>query len=152
MTAATRLLRSLPAVHRDRLMELASEVSFAQDARIFEEQGTADRFWVIRSGAVTLDLRIPGRRAATVATLGPGDLLGWSWMFPPYTWDFGAEALSPVRAYEFDGAQVRALCEEDPVLGYALVRAVAEVLAHRLQVARSRLMDLQAQRGGSGNW
>jgi CRP-like cAMP-binding protein len=144
MTAATRLLRALPAPHRERLMELAREVSFAQDARIFEEKGTADRFWVIRSGAVILDLKVPGRRPVTVDTLGPGDLLGWSWMFAPYTWGFGAEALSPVRAYEFDGEQVRALCDEDPTLGFALVRAVAEVLAHRLETARTRLLDLHS--------
>ncbi|MBV9025039.1 MAG: cyclic nucleotide-binding domain-containing protein [Streptomycetaceae bacterium] len=144
MTAATRLLRALPAHYRERLMELGREVSFAQDARIFEEKGTADRFWVIRSGAVTLDLKVPSRRPVTVDTLGPGDLLGWSWMFAPYTWDFGAEALSPVRAYEFDGARVRALCDEEPALGLALVRAVAEVLAHRLETARTRLLDLHS--------
>jgi CRP-like cAMP-binding protein len=134
----------MPAQYVESLMELAREVFFDQDARIFEEQGTADRFWVIRSGAVTLDLKVPGRRPVTVDTLGPGDLLGWSWMFAPYTWDFGAEALSPVRAYEFDGAQVRALCDAEPALGLALVRAVAEVLAHRLQNARTRLLDLHS--------
>jgi len=142
MTAATRLLRSVPPECRQRLMDLAREVSFPQDARVFEEQGTADRFWVIRSGAVTLDLTLPGPRIMTVETLGPGDLLGWSWMFPPYEWDFGAEALSPVRAYEFDGAEIRELCERDPALGFALVRAVAAVLAHRLQAARTRLIGL----------
>ncbi len=142
MNAGTRLLRAVPPEYRDRMMTLAREVSFPQDARVFEERGTADRFWVIRSGAITLDLMVPGRRRVTVETLGPGDLLGWSWMFPPYEWDFGAEALSPVRAYEFDGAEVRELCERDPALGFALVRAVTEVLAHRLQAARSRLFDL----------
>lgn len=142
MTATKRLLRALPAEYRDRLMELAREVSFPEDARIFEEHGTADRFWVIRSGAVTLDLQLPGRRVVTVETLGTGDLLGWSWLFPPYEWGFGAEALSPVRAYEFDGADARALCEQNPALGFAVMRAVAEVLGHRLHTARSRLLDL----------
>jgi CRP-like cAMP-binding protein len=142
MTTAPRFLRALPADIRDRLMTLAREVSFSQDARIFEEGGSATGFWVIRSGAVTLDLRLADRRAATVATLGPGDLLGWSWLFPPYEWDFGAEALSPVRAYAFDGAEVRALCEEDPALGVVLMRTVAEILAHRLQTARTRLLEL----------
>jgi CRP-like cAMP-binding protein len=142
MTTAPRFLRSLPTGIRDRLMELAEEVSFPQDARIFEEGGRANGFWIIRSGAVTLDLRVADRRSATVATLGPGDLLGWSWLFPPYAWDFGAEALSPVRAYAFDGAQVRALCEEDPSLGVVLLRTVAEILAHRLQTARTRLIEL----------
>jgi CRP-like cAMP-binding protein len=142
MKAGTRLLRAVPPEYRDRMMTLAREVSFPQDARVFEERGTADRFWVIRSGAITLDLSLPNERTVTVETLGPGDLLGWSWMFPPYEWDFGAEALSPVRAYEFDGAEVRELCERDPALGFALVRAVAEVLANRLHAARSRLSDL----------
>ncbi|MCD9194648.1 Crp/Fnr family transcriptional regulator [Streptomyces albireticuli] len=142
MSNATKLLRTLPTEYRDRLMTLAREVSFPEDTRIFEEQGRADRFWIIRSGAVTLDLRVPGRRVAAVETLGTGDLLGWSWMFPPYEWGFGAEALSPVRAYEFDGAEARALCEEDPALGFAVVRAVAEILGHRLRAARTRLLDL----------
>ncbi len=141
MKAGTRLLRAVPAEYRERMLTLAREVSFPQDARVFEERATADRFWVIRSGAITLDLTLPGPRTVTVETLGPGDLVGWSWMFPPYEWDFGAEALSPVRAYEFDGNEVRALCERDPELGYALVRAVAEVLAHRLQATRSRLFN-----------
>jgi CRP-like cAMP-binding protein len=123
-------------------MGLAHEASFPQDARIFEEGGMATGFWVIRSGAVTLDLYVGERRRATVATLGPGDLLGWSWLFPPYEWDFGAEALSPVRTHAFDGAQVRALCEEEPALGVVLLRTVAEILAHRLQSARARLIDL----------
>jgi CRP-like cAMP-binding protein len=141
MKTSTRLLRAVPPEHREKMLTVAREVSFPQDARLFEEGGTADRFWVIRSGAVTLDLQLPGPRTVTVETLGPGDLLGWSWMFPPYAWDFGAEALSPVRAYEFDGAEVRQLCDLDPQLGYALVRAVAEVLAQRLHAARSRLID-----------
>lgn len=141
MKAGTRLLRAVPPEYRDRMMTLAREVSFPQDARVFEERGTADRFWVIRSGAITLDISLPGPRTVTVETLGPGDLVGWSWMFPPYEWEFGAEALSPVRAYEFDGAEVRELCERDPALGFALARAVAEVLAQRLHTARSRLTN-----------
>ena len=141
MNAGTRLLRAVPPEYREQMLARAREVSFPQDSRVFEERGTADRFWVIRSGAITLDLRLPGPRTVTVETLGPGDLVGWSWMFPPYEWDFGAEALSPVRAFEFDAAEMRDLCERDPALGFALVRAVAEVLAQRLQAARSRLLD-----------
>ncbi|MFF3763754.1 Crp/Fnr family transcriptional regulator [Streptomyces sp. NPDC001922] len=142
MTTAPRFLRALPLDYRNRLMELAVEVSFPQDARIFDEGARAEGFWVIRSGAVTLDLTLLNGRRATVATLGPGDLLGWSWLFPPYEWDFGAEALSPVRAYVFDGMDVRRLCDRDTALGVVLMRTFAEILAHRLQDARARLLDL----------
>ncbi|MGW1840447.1 cyclic nucleotide-binding domain-containing protein [Streptomyces sp. BBFR2] len=141
MTIATRLLTTLPSAYRDRLMALAREVSFEQDTRIFEERGRADRFWILRSGSVTLDLHVPGRRRVTVATLGPGDLLGWSWLFPPHEWDFGAEAFSPVRAHEFDARSVRALCDADPALGLALVSTITQVLAHRLEATRTKLID-----------
>ncbi|MBD0842887.1 MULTISPECIES: cyclic nucleotide-binding domain-containing protein [unclassified Streptomyces] len=141
MTKATKLLTALPPPQRRHLMALAKEVSFPEDARIFEAGGTADRFWVIRSGAVSLDQRVTPLQRVTVASLSSGDLLGWSWLFPPYEWDFGAEAFSPVRAYEFDAAAVRALCEEDQQLGLILVRTVAEILAHRLEVTRGKLME-----------
>ncbi|MGW0080838.1 cyclic nucleotide-binding domain-containing protein [Streptomyces sp. NPDC003393] len=141
MTKAIKLLTALPHRQRERLMELAKEVSFPEDTRIFEAGGTADRFWVIRSGAVHLDQQVTPLRRVTVASLGAGDLLGWSWLFPPYEWDFGAEAFSPVRAYEFDGPAVMALCVEDPLLGLSLVRTVAEILAHRLETTRVRLME-----------
>ncbi|MEU2426574.1 cyclic nucleotide-binding domain-containing protein [Streptomyces sp. NPDC007851] len=141
MTKAIKLLTALPQAQRERLMELAHEVSFAEDHRIFEAGGTADRFWVIRSGAVNLDQEVTSHKRVTVASLGAGDLLGWSWLFPPYTWDFGAVAFSRVRAYEYDAAAVLALCVEDPLLGLSLVRTVAEILASRLEITRGKLLD-----------
>ncbi|WP_330341774.1 cyclic nucleotide-binding domain-containing protein [Streptomyces sp. NBC_00557] len=144
MTKAIKLLTALPQAQRERLMELAKEVSFPEDTRIFEAGGTADRFWVIRSGAVHLDTQVTPRRRVTVASLGAGDLLGWSWLFPPYQWDFGAVAFTDVRAYEFDGPSVLAVCVEDPLLGLSLVRTVAEILAHRLEITRGKLMDQYA--------
>ncbi|MCX5243063.1 cyclic nucleotide-binding domain-containing protein [Streptomyces prunicolor] len=147
MTQAIKLLTALPQTQRERLMELAQEVSFAEDSRIFEAGGTADRFWVVRSGAVSLDQQVTPQQRVTVATLGAGDLLGWSWLFPPYKWDFGAEAFSAVRAYEFDAAAVLALSVEDPLLGLSLVRIVAEILAHRLATTRSKLMEHYASHG-----
>lgn len=149
MTKAIKLLTALPPPQRARLMSLAREVSFPEDARIFEAGGTADRFWVIRSGAVSLDQRVTSLQRVTVASLGAGDLLGWSWLFPPYQWDFGAEAFSPVRAYEFDAAAVLRLCEDDPGLGMSLVRHVAEILAHRLEMTRGKLMEHYGQHRGS---
>ena len=147
MTQAIKLLTALPQTQRERLMELAQEVSFAEDSRIFEAGGTADRFWVVRSGAVSLDQQVTPQQRVTVASLGAGDLLGWSWLFPPYKWDFGAEAFSAVRAYEFDAAAVLALSVEDPLLGLSLVRIVAEILAHRLATTRSKLMEHYASHG-----
>ncbi|MEU9759015.1 cyclic nucleotide-binding domain-containing protein [Streptomyces sp. NPDC047985] len=133
--------------HRDQLMSLAREVSFDTGERIFDEGGKADRFWVIHTGTVALDLHVPGRRAVVVESLGAGRMLGWSWFVPPRHWHLGAEAGSPVRAYEFDAAAVRELCQKDPALDHALCAYVAGVIADRLRAARVRLLDLYAPYG-----
>jgi len=142
-----RTLNALPVEGRERLMALAREVYFPPGSRLFEEGYVADRFWIIRTGSVALDLHVPGRRSATVETLGPDELLGWSWLFPPYTWHLGAEAFTPVRTLEFDASAVRRLCDEDPPLGYALARCVAETVGKRLAAARTRLLDLYGPSG-----
>ncbi|MFI6494424.1 Crp/Fnr family transcriptional regulator [Streptomyces sp. NPDC050564] len=150
MTSATILAAALPAEHRERLMRIAREVSFEAGTRLFEEGRRADRFWIIRTGTVTLDLHVPGRRAAVIESLGHGELVGWSWHFPPYLWQLGAEAMSPVRAYEFDADAVRALCAQDPEFGRAIAVWVGRVVAHRLHASRIRLLDLYGPHGSGG--
>lgn len=83
MSTARSLFDVIPPESRARLFdEAAREVPLVLDARLFEEGRRADRFWVIRSGQVEVDLHVPGRRAAVIETLGQDDLLGWSWLFP----------------------------------------------------------------------
>lgn len=139
--ADERMLAAVPAEHLARLMPLARDAAFPGAARIFEEGQDADRFWIIRSGTVALDIQVPGRGRAVVETIGPGDLLGWSWLCPPRQWHLGAETRDPVRAWEFDAAAVRDLCAEHPALGLALVTAVAETIGDRLRATRTRLLD-----------
>ncbi|MEU4874506.1 cyclic nucleotide-binding domain-containing protein [Streptomyces sp. NPDC021608] len=141
------VLGAMTKEHRERLMSLAREVSFAAGERIFDEGGGADRFWIIHTGTVALDLHVPGRQAATVETLGAGRMLGWSWLVPPHQWHLGAQADSPVRAYEFDAAAVRELCAADPALDHEMCTYVCGVLARRLRSARVRLLDLYAPHG-----
>jgi CRP-like cAMP-binding protein len=85
---------------------------------------------------------LPGRGDVVVETLGPGAVLGWSWLFEPYRWHFGAVAVEETLTVEMDGAGVRRLCEQDPALGYELTRRFMAVVVHRLQANRMRLLDL----------
>ncbi|MFF6998879.1 Crp/Fnr family transcriptional regulator [Streptomyces sp. NPDC008313] len=149
-TPAVTILRTLPVDHRERLMGLGREVAFPQGTRLFDEGGQANRFWVIRTGTVTLDMRVPGRRPAVIETLGHNELIGCSWLFEPHTWHLGAEATTPVRAYEFDAETVRTLCRAHPGLGAAVAEWVGGVVTHRLRSARTRLLDLYAPYGSGG--
>ncbi|MGW6316583.1 Crp/Fnr family transcriptional regulator [Streptomyces sp. NPDC055099] len=150
MTSATTMAAALPAEHRERLMRIAREVSFEAGTRLFDEGRRADRFWIVRAGVVALDLHVPGRQAAVVESLGHGELIGWSWHFPPYVWQLGAKAMSPVRAYEFGAPAVRAMCADDPEFGRAIAVWVGRVVAHRLHASRTRLLDLYAPYGSGG--
>ncbi|MFE3602971.1 Crp/Fnr family transcriptional regulator [Streptomyces sp. NPDC059142] len=147
MTGTRNLFDGLSGDRRERLREVVTEVTFPGGTRIFDEGRRADRFWVVRSGQVALDLHVPGRQAAVVETLGPGELLGWSWLIAPYVWHLGAQAVRTVHAEEFDATLVRALCEADPVFGRAMYRTVAEVVADRLRGSRTRLLDLYGPQG-----
>lgn len=145
-----RMNHALPSEHRERLLHMAREVRFPQGARLFEEGGHANRFWIVRDGTAALDLHVPGRRAPVVETLGTGDLVGWSWLYEPYVWQLGAETVTPLQAYEFDAVAVRLACLDDAEFGRAVEHWVGRVLSHRLQAARTRLLDLYGPYGSEG--
>jgi CRP/FNR family transcriptional regulator, cyclic AMP receptor protein len=125
----------------------AWDVTFPARYRIFEDGGYADRFWLIRSGHVALDLQVPGEGPMVVETIGMGEVLGWSWLFPSYRWAFGAVTISPFEAFEFDAKAVRDRCAADSALGYELTRRVAQVLAKRLQATGMRLIARSGRTG-----
>jgi CRP/FNR family transcriptional regulator, cyclic AMP receptor protein len=139
----------MEAADLGRLAPAARPVAFPADRRLFEEGGTADRFWIIQDGTVALDLHLPDRGTVIIETLGPGAVLGWSWLFPPYRWRFGAVATRPVQALEFDAGLVRLIWARDPRLAHELTRRFAEVVVDRLQATRIRLLDLYAGAGES---
>lgn len=110
-TVAARLLAqpffaALTDSQRGALAEDGTAVTFAAGERLFDEGGVADLFWLIEQGGIALDMRVPGRGDQIVETLGPGTVLGWSWLHPPYRWHFGAVARVATTAIEFDAPSV----------------------------------------------
>lgn len=120
----------------------ASNVVFQADATIFKEGEPADIFYLVRFGRVAVEIFAPGTGALTIQTLGEGDVLGWSWLFPPYRWQHDARALELTRALAFDGACLRRKCDEDPRLGYELMQRFSRIITERLTSARLQLLDL----------
>ena len=142
--SAQAFLAGLGPEHAVTMSDLGVPVGLLAGQRLFSEGGKADRFWLLVSGLVALDVHVPGRGRVPLETLGPGQLLGWSWLDPPYRWHFGAVTREQTEALEFDAAAVRERCDADPGFGYALVRRFVPVLVDRLQATRVRLLDLYA--------
>lgn len=133
-------LRGMPPGQLDALAAAASDVTFPAGHRVFEEGGFAGKFWLIQSGHVALDVHVPGSGRVIIDSIGIGDLLGCSWLFPPYRWAFGAVCAGPLEAFEFDAAAVRAQCAADPLFRSELTLRLLRVLARRLQSTRTRLI------------
>lgn len=148
METIDEVLHEVPLFHDLRRSELellagcAQNVRFHEGEMLFREGTPAERFYVIRHGKVGLETYVPARGQVTIETLEEGEVVGWSWLFPPYRWHFDARALSLVRATAFDGECLRLKCAADAVLGYDLMSRFAQVLIQRLQWTRYRLLDL----------
>ena len=110
--------RGMPADHVARLAGIASEVATPACCRLFEEGGTAQSLWLLVSGLVALDLRVPGLPALIVETIAGGEVIGLSWITPPREWQYGAEAVTDLRALRLDTVALMRLCDDDPALGY----------------------------------
>ena len=137
----------LSAAQVELLAGCASNVGFASGDMLFREGGAADVFYVVRHGTVAIEAFTPTRGGMTIETIGAGEVIGWSWVFPPYRWHFDARALTEVRATSFDATCLRAKCEDDPRLGYDLMKRFAQVFSERLKWTRLRLLDVYGDRG-----
>lgn len=123
---------------------------FDEGRFLFREGGAADQFYIIRQGRVRVEVHSTRRGPLMLETLGEGDVLGWSWLVPPYRWRFDARALELTRVVAMDGTCLRGKCEEDPALGYELLKRFAQVLADRLEAARMQMMDMYADPAKAG--
>jgi CRP-like cAMP-binding protein len=120
----------------------ASNVRFDAGQQIARAGEEANSFYIIRQGKAAVEVFAPGRGTIMVETLGEGDVLGWSWLFPPYRTHFDSRALELTRAIALDGKCLRTKCEADPALGFELLKRVAGVMVQRLQAARLQLLDV----------
>ena len=138
--AAHPFLIGISEHHVRLLADSAMKTTFEAGQIIFAEGETANRFYLIETGRIVLEAGGEGREQVAIDVIGAGDLLGWSWLFPPYLWHFSARALEPTNAIFFYGTVLREYCDADPSLGFELFKRMGEVMIKRLQSARSRLV------------
>lgn len=134
-------LRDLPPEDLAAIVGCARNETFPAGSFLFRMGAPADRFFIVRQGRVALGAHSGGREM-TVLTVEAGDVLGWSWLFPPYRCHFDAQALTVVRAISLDGVCLRNKAEQDPLTGYRLMSRFAQVAIQRFEATLVQLMDL----------
>jgi len=120
----------------------ARNAHFETGHTIFREGEHANEFYLIRKGKVALQLSAERRGPLTISTLSDGDILGWSWLSPPYRWKFTARVLEPTRAFALDGKCLREKAERDHHLGYELLKRFVQIVEDRLQSTRLQLLNV----------
>lgn len=136
------------ARHMELITACAANMRFQADHYLFHEGEQATHFYLIREGKVALETSAAPHRPIVIETIEAGEVLGWSWLFPPYRWHFHARALEPIRALMLDGVCLRTRGETDHDLGYELVKRMAHILIQRLQATRLQLLDVYDVRTG----
>lgn len=147
---SNELFAGLDAATLKMLAGCATNVAYAAGEALFGEGQQAERFWVIRHGRVTLAVASPGTGQLPIETLGPGSVVGWSWLVAPYRWRFDAVASEPTAAVVFDVACLRTKMDADPKIGYLVLSRFVPLIVERLQATRLRLLDLYGAPAGWG--
>jgi CRP-like cAMP-binding protein len=126
------------------LVSCATNVRFDAGKYILREGEEANEFYLIRAGRVAIEINPPQGKPIIVDTLSEGDILGWSWLLPPYTWRFCARAVEPTRAIALDAVCLRSKCEQNHDLGYELLKRFSQSIYRRLDATRLQLLDVYA--------
>jgi CRP/FNR family transcriptional regulator, cyclic AMP receptor protein len=138
-------LAGMSRTHLALLTDCAIPVHFKKGQIVLHEGDFANRFYLIESGKVVLESYLVFGDPVVIEEIGPGSLLGWSWMFPPYVWHFTARAVEPTEAIFFYGGILREYCERDHSLGYELFKRMSPIILRRLQAAREKMLSLHAR-------
>ena len=131
--------------HLAILTECAREATFEKGEVLFHEGGPADRLFLIEHGLVALEMHEFPHGTRHIQDIGPGEVLGWSWLFPPFGWDCRATAVEAVTAVVFSGAHLLVVAEENHDFGYELMKRVAQVVIRRLQYTRRRALRSETE-------
>ncbi len=135
-------LKGMTSKHIKLLVGCASNVAFKAGEYIFREGEDAEKFYFVRHGRVVVETFVPQKGAILIRSRHEGEILGWSWLVPPYKWHFDARAIEVTRAIALDGKCLRQKCEEDHDLGYEIMKRFALIIAERLEATRLQLMDI----------
>ena len=120
----------------------ASNVRFDAGQFIFRSGEEANQFFIVRQGKVAMEICPPGRDPVTLQTVSDGEILGWSWLVPPYHWQFDAQAVELTRAITLDGKCLREKCQKDQSFGYQILSRLVPVIGKSMEAARIQLLDV----------
>ncbi len=137
--------QGMRAEHVDLLAQDAVEKTFETGDILFLQEEPAADFYLLESGRVAIEAHEPADGTTQVQVVETGDVVGWSWLFPPFVWHFQARALQPTRVVVLNGGRLLVEAERDPEFGFELMKRIAQVVIRRLQATRTQLLRTELE-------
>lgn len=144
--------KDLNPIYIDRLCEHARIETFDANTYLFKTGEPAESFYIIDSGKIAIEVYSPPKGPLTILTLNSHDIVGWSWLYPPFSWHFEARAINDVKAFAFDAIKIRAACHNDYEFAYHFTRCFGRVMMQRLAATRLQLLDIFGTDTGYPNY
>ncbi len=135
------IFSDLQPAHIQVLADYAEEKTFTAGELLFNQEEPAEHFYILIDGAIEVEVPAIAGPNLVVQSLGADDVLGWSWLIPPYKWTFEAKAMSDSKVLIFDGKSLLRYCEKNHHFGYSLMKHFAALMSERLHAARLKMMD-----------
>lgn len=133
--------RLISPAHGEAIARFAVRRRYPAQAHIFHADAETEEFHLIVTGNVVLETPyLPGRGTVTIEELGPGDMLGCSWLFDALHWQYTARAISDVETISFDTGKLRELIAHDHELGFELAMCIGTTMLRRLDRTRTELL------------
>lgn len=123
----------------------AKEAQYRPGEILFKEGEPANSLFLVLQGNVALEAHEPADGTAMVQCVGAGDVMGWSWLFPPFRWHLRAHAMDTTHVIVLDGAHLLSTAEAHHDFGYELMKRVAQLVIQRLQAAEKQLLTMQVE-------
>jgi CRP-like cAMP-binding protein len=135
-------LHGMTEHHLEQIASCAQIITVTVGQYLGRERETASAFYLLQTGRVAIEIHSPKKGTVRVLTIGPGEVVGWSWLVPPNRWQFDARVVEPIQALALDARGLRVRCEEDHELGYQLLKRLVDVVGGRLAATRLQLLDV----------
>jgi len=128
--------------HIELLSQHMEKDAFKVNEYIVKEGEPASKFFLILKGRVSIEMLSSEGKPFSIQTLTTGDIVGWSWMIPPYLSQFSVRALEATEMLVMDGELLKKKSEKNHEFGYELLKRLVSIFVQRLQATRQHLIAL----------
>jgi CRP/FNR family transcriptional regulator, cyclic AMP receptor protein len=141
LLSAHPFVEGMAPTHLEMLAAIAQPIHLDVGRRLFQERAPADRVCLIIKGRIALEVFMLDEGAIPIQTIGPGEVVGWSWFVPPYKWRFDARAVENTDALALDATRLLPMLEQNPILGFEFMKRMAAIVEQRLEATKEQLLD-----------